>query len=113
MASLISYRRYLPYLLAAAGHPPGPPGPRAPAGPALHAGSADMLDMSGSDDPLYNFRQVDQILHNYPAYAWFDAMTLFPPGNRSTGGRSFPPSSPPSASSREPRPRWRSSMWPS
>ncbi|MDD1653709.1 MAG: oligosaccharyl transferase, archaeosortase A system-associated [Methanomicrobiales archaeon] len=58
--------------------------------PLSAQGTADYLTMSGSDDPLYNFRQVDQILRNYPGYAWFDAMTLFPTGETIYWGPLFP-----------------------
>jgi dolichyl-diphosphooligosaccharide--protein glycosyltransferase len=33
------------------------------------------------NDPWYNLRQVEQTLANFPAYAWFDAMTLYPTGD--------------------------------
>jgi len=48
--------------------------------PLLNLGSTDILNIVGSDDPLYNLRQTEQMLRNYPAYASFDAMTLFPTG---------------------------------
>jgi len=33
------------------------------------------------NDPWYNLRQVEQTVANFPAYAWFDAMTLYPTGD--------------------------------
>jgi dolichyl-diphosphooligosaccharide--protein glycosyltransferase len=47
----------------------------------LNMGNNDILSLVGSDDPLYNLRQVEQVLHNFPNYAWFDAMTHFPNGD--------------------------------
>lgn len=41
----------------------------------------DILNIVGSDDPLYNLRQIESMTRNFPAYGWFDAMTLFPTGN--------------------------------
>ncbi len=49
--------------------------------PMLNMGNTDILNVVGSDDPLYNLRQVEQVLHNFPGYAWFDAMTHFPEGD--------------------------------
>ncbi|OPY39034.1 MAG: Dolichyl-monophosphooligosaccharide--protein glycosyltransferase AglB [Methanoregula sp. PtaU1.Bin051] len=49
--------------------------------PMLNLGNSDILTLVGSDDPLYNLRQVEQVLHNFPGYAWFDAMTHFPDGD--------------------------------
>jgi oligosaccharyl transferase (archaeosortase A-associated) len=48
--------------------------------PLLNLGTTDILNIVGSDDPLYNLRQTEQVIANYPTYAWFDAMTLFPTG---------------------------------
>jgi len=48
--------------------------------PLLNLGSTDILNIVGSDDPLYNLRQIEQMLVNYPAYNWFDVMTLYPTG---------------------------------
>jgi len=33
------------------------------------------------NDPWYMLRQVEQTVANYPGYAWFDAMTLYPTGD--------------------------------
>jgi dolichyl-diphosphooligosaccharide--protein glycosyltransferase len=48
--------------------------------PLLQAGNVDILLLAGSDDPLYNLRQVEQMARNFPGYGWFEAMTLFPTG---------------------------------
>jgi oligosaccharyl transferase (archaeosortase A-associated) len=50
----------------------------------------DPLTLSASDDPLYNFRQVELIIRNFPAYAWFDPMTLYPVGQTIYWGPLFP-----------------------
>lgn len=48
--------------------------------PATQIGSQDILSFVGSDDPLYNLRQVELMLANFPVYAWWEPMTLFPYG---------------------------------
>lgn len=48
--------------------------------PMLNMGNTDILTMVGSDDPLYNLRQVEQLLTNFPIYTWYDPMTLYPLG---------------------------------
>ena len=48
--------------------------------PLFQAGNVDILYLAGSDDPLYNLRQIEQMMRNFPAYGWFEAMTLFPTG---------------------------------
>ena len=90
MAPSDRYRRYLPYLLAAAVILLALLALWLRLTPLSTQGTADMLSMSGSDDPLYNFRQAEQILRNYPAYAWFDAMTLYPIGETIYWGPLFP-----------------------
>jgi dolichyl-phosphooligosaccharide-protein glycotransferase len=50
----------------------------------------DILTMVASDDPLYNLRQVEQIIANFPNYAWYDPMSLFPFGSRIYWGSFFP-----------------------
>ncbi|MGA2934596.1 MAG: oligosaccharyl transferase, archaeosortase A system-associated [Methanomicrobiales archaeon] len=50
----------------------------------------DPLNLSASDDPLYNFRQVELIIRNFPAYPWFDPMTLYPFGQVIYWGPLFP-----------------------
>ena len=58
--------------------------------PMFSLGHADILSAVGSDDPLYNLRQVEQILANFPNYAWFDPMTYFPTGSAIYWGPLFP-----------------------
>ncbi len=58
--------------------------------PMLNMGNTDVLMMVASDDPLYNLRQVEQILANFPNYAWFDPMTFFPKGMSVPWGSLFP-----------------------
>ncbi|MEM2124420.1 MAG: STT3 domain-containing protein, partial [Methanolinea sp.] len=48
--------------------------------PSAAAGTTDILNLVGSDDPMYNLRQIEQMNHNFPAYSWFEAMTLYPTG---------------------------------
>ncbi len=48
--------------------------------PLLNLGSTDILNIVGSDDPLYNLRQTELMLQHFPSYAWFEALTLFPTG---------------------------------
>jgi dolichyl-diphosphooligosaccharide--protein glycosyltransferase len=50
----------------------------------------DLLTVMSSDDPLYNLRQVEVMLANFPNYAWFDPMTLFPTGTTLNWGPLFP-----------------------
>lgn len=57
--------------------------------PMFALGQSDILASVGSDDPLYNLRQVEQILANFPNYAWFDPMTLFPTGSKIYWGPLF------------------------
>ena len=38
--------------------------------PMLTMGNTDVLSLVASDDPLYNLRQVEQILANFPNYGW-------------------------------------------
>lgn len=58
--------------------------------PMFNMGNTDILSMVASDDPLYNLRQVEQIMANYPNYAWYDPMTLFPTGSVIYWGPLFP-----------------------
>ena len=48
--------------------------------PAGQIGSQDILTFVGSDDPIYNLRQVELMLANFPTYAWWEPMTQFPYG---------------------------------
>jgi oligosaccharyl transferase (archaeosortase A-associated) len=50
----------------------------------------DPFNLSASDDPLYNFRQVELIIRNFPGYAWFEPMTLYPVGQTIYWGPLFP-----------------------
>ncbi len=56
----------------------------------LTMGNTDVLMLVASDDPLYNLRQVEQILANFPNYGWFDAMTQYPYGTSIYWGPLFP-----------------------
>jgi dolichyl-phosphooligosaccharide-protein glycotransferase len=58
--------------------------------PMLTMGNKDILTLVASDDPLYNLRQVEQILANFPNYGWFDAMTQYPYGTSIYWGPLFP-----------------------
>jgi dolichyl-diphosphooligosaccharide--protein glycosyltransferase len=58
--------------------------------PMLMMGKTDILLMVGSDDPLYNLRQVEQLLANHLTYAWFEPMTLYPTGTSIYWGPLFP-----------------------
>jgi dolichyl-phosphooligosaccharide-protein glycotransferase len=58
--------------------------------PMINMGNSDILSMVASDDPLYNLRQVEQMLSNHLAYAWFDPMTLYPTGSNIYWGPLFP-----------------------
>lgn len=48
--------------------------------PSASLGTTDILNLVGSDDPLYNLRQIEQMNVNFPNYSWFEAMTLYPTG---------------------------------
>jgi len=58
--------------------------------PMFHMGNTDILDMVAMDDPLYNLRQVELILANFPGYGWFEAMTNYPHGTNIYWGPLFP-----------------------
>jgi oligosaccharyl transferase (archaeosortase A-associated) len=58
--------------------------------PMFTMGNTDVLMLVASDDPLYNLRQVEQILANFPNYGWFDAMTKYPNGTSIYWGPLFP-----------------------
>ena len=57
--------------------------------PAGLLGVTDPLNLAGSDDPLYNLRQIEQMIVQFPNYAWFDPMTLFPTGQTIHWGPMF------------------------
>ena len=42
--------------------------------------TAEGVNLLGND-PWYSLRQVEQTVANFPGYAWFDAMTLYPSGD--------------------------------
>jgi oligosaccharyl transferase (archaeosortase A-associated) len=48
--------------------------------PAADLVTAEGVNLLGND-PWYNLRQVEQVVANFPGYAWFDAMTLYPTGD--------------------------------
>ncbi|MDV2480806.1 oligosaccharyl transferase, archaeosortase A system-associated [Methanoculleus sp. Wushi-C6] len=48
--------------------------------PAEGLVTADGVNLLGND-PWYNLRQVEQTVANFPGYAWFDPMTLYPSGD--------------------------------
>jgi dolichyl-phosphooligosaccharide-protein glycotransferase len=58
--------------------------------PMVTMGNTDVLSMVASDDPLYNLRQVEQILSNFPNYSWFDPMSYYPIGTSIYWGPLFP-----------------------
>ncbi len=58
--------------------------------PMLSMGNTDFLSMVSMDDPLYNLRQVELILANFPGYGWFEPMTNYPFGTRIYWGPLFP-----------------------
>ncbi|OPX63332.1 MULTISPECIES: oligosaccharyl transferase, archaeosortase A system-associated [unclassified Methanoregula] len=58
--------------------------------PMANLGSADILDMPAMDDPMYNLRQVEVMLAQFPGYAWFEPMTLYPTGAQIYWGPLFP-----------------------
>ncbi|MDO9036293.1 MAG: STT3 domain-containing protein, partial [Methanoregula sp.] len=58
--------------------------------PMFHMGNTDILNMVAMDDPLYNLRQVERILANFPGYGWFEAMTNYPYGTNIYWGPLFP-----------------------
>jgi len=48
--------------------------------PAEGLVTAESVNLLGND-PWYSVRQVEQTVANFPGYAWFDAMTLYPTGD--------------------------------
>jgi dolichyl-diphosphooligosaccharide--protein glycosyltransferase len=58
--------------------------------PMLTMGNTDILEMVAMDDPLYNLRQVEVMLAQFPGYAWFEPMTLYPTGTTIYWGPLFP-----------------------
>ena len=58
--------------------------------PMFHMGTTDILSLVGSDDPLYNLRQVEFLLSNNLQYEWFDPMSQYPTGTTIYWGPLFP-----------------------
>ena len=58
--------------------------------PMFNMGNTDILEMVAMDDPLYNLRQVEVMLAQFPGYAWFEPMTLYPTGTTIYWGPLFP-----------------------
>jgi dolichyl-diphosphooligosaccharide--protein glycosyltransferase len=58
--------------------------------PMSNMGNAGVLDMPAMDDPMYNLRQVEVMLAQFPGYAWFEPMTLYPTGTTIYWGPLFP-----------------------
>ena len=58
--------------------------------PMFNMGNADIVDMPAMDDPMYNLRQVEVMLAQFPGYAWFEPMTLYPTGAPIYWGPLFP-----------------------
>lgn len=58
--------------------------------PMLVTPTTDVMNMVAMDDPFYNLRQVELMLHQFPGYAWFDPMTLYPTGSPIYWGPLFP-----------------------
>jgi dolichyl-diphosphooligosaccharide--protein glycosyltransferase len=48
--------------------------------PAADIVTAEGVNLLGND-PWYSLRQVEQTVANFPGYAWFDTMTLYPNGD--------------------------------
>ncbi|HWQ66241.1 MAG TPA: oligosaccharyl transferase, archaeosortase A system-associated [Methanospirillum sp.] len=44
------------------------------------SGNPDVMANVGMDDPTYHLRQIEQMMANFPQYAWFDPMTYYPLG---------------------------------
>jgi dolichyl-phosphooligosaccharide-protein glycotransferase len=48
--------------------------------PFLYNGNVDVLNLVSMDDPMYNLRQLEVVLHNSGNFPWYDPMTLMPTG---------------------------------
>ena len=48
--------------------------------PMFTVAHTDILDMVAMDDPMYNLRQVEVMLAQFPGYAWWEPMTTYPAG---------------------------------
>ena len=58
--------------------------------PMFTMGNTDIILMGGTDDQIYNLRQVEQLLANNLTYSWFEPMTRFPYGTTIYWGPLFP-----------------------
>jgi dolichyl-phosphooligosaccharide-protein glycotransferase len=54
--------------------------------PLIQLGTNDILNIVGSDDPLYNLRLIDLTVRHFPGFAWFDPMTYYPYANTTPWG---------------------------
>ena len=48
--------------------------------PFLYGGNGDILNLVAMDDPMYNLRQLEVVLHNSGGFPRYDPMTLMPTG---------------------------------
>lgn len=48
--------------------------------PFFYNGNGDILNVVAMDDPMYNLRQLEAVLHNSGKFPWYDPMTLMPTG---------------------------------
>lgn len=48
--------------------------------PSFSFSDATALNFVAEDDPMYNLRQIESLIQNFPRYQWFDPMTLYPTG---------------------------------
>jgi dolichyl-diphosphooligosaccharide--protein glycosyltransferase len=49
--------------------------------PMIIGSSGDILDFVAMDDPMYQLRQAENLVANFPKYSWFDPMTYIPYGS--------------------------------
>lgn len=52
--------------------------------------SSGIIPIVMHEDPWYTVRQIEQMVHNYPSYAWFDPMLNYPDGKTIQWGPFFP-----------------------
>jgi dolichyl-diphosphooligosaccharide--protein glycosyltransferase len=57
--------------------------------PMFIVGDTDIINFVGGDDPIYNIRQTEVLIKNFPTYPWFEAMTLMPYGTYPHWGSLF------------------------
>jgi len=48
--------------------------------PFFYNGNGDIINIVAMDDPMYNLRQLEVVLHNSFEFPWYDPMTLMPTG---------------------------------